>query len=352
MTEADFVRLYQYRNGQFTRIECPGDLILNTSFSEDGQEMMYTASNTDYPAQIYTLNLSNNQAALWDNPAQQQYENIVFGEMKDWDYNYKKGTVIDGRYYLPADFDPTKKYPLIVYYYGGTTPVARSFGGRWPFNLYTANGYVVYVLQPSGAIGYGQEFSARHQNNWGKITGDEIIASTKAFIKAHSFIDPARVGCMGASYGGFTTEYLTTQTDIFACAISHAGISSIAGYWGEGYWGYGYSTNASAHAYPWNRRDIYVDQSPLFNADKVKVPILLIHGTKDVNVPTGQSIQFYTALKLLGKDAELVFVKDADHAVVDYNQRILWNNTILSYFAKYLKGKPAWWEHQYKDLNL
>lgn len=97
---------------------------------------------------------------------------------------------------------------------------------------------------------------------------------------------------MGASYGGFTTEYLTTQTDISACAISHAGISTIAGYWGEGYWGYGYSTNASAHAYPWNRRDIYVDQSPLFNADKVKVPILLIHGTKDVNVPTGQSIQF------------------------------------------------------------
>ena len=87
--------------------------------------------------------------------------------MKDWDYKYKKGTVIDGRYYLPADFDPAKKYPLIVYYYGGTTPVSRSFGGRWPFNLYTANGYVVYVLQPSGTIGYGQEFSARHQNNWG-----------------------------------------------------------------------------------------------------------------------------------------------------------------------------------------
>lgn len=351
-TEADFVRLYRYADGRFTRIDCPGDLILQTSYAQDAEEMMYTASNTDYPPRIYTLNLNSLQAELWENPAQEQYRNIVFGEMKDWDYQYKKGSLIDGRYYLPADFDPQKKYPLIVYYYGGTTPVARSFGGRWPFNLYTANGYVVYVLQPSGAIGYGQEFSARHQNNWGKITADEIIASVKAFTKAHSFIDPARIGCMGASYGGFTTEYLTTQTDIFACAISHAGISSIAGYWGEGYWGYGYSTNASAHAYPWNRRDIYVDQSPLFNADKVKVPILLIHGTKDVNVPTGQSIQFYTALKLLGKDAELVFVKDADHAVVDYNQRILWNNTILAYFAKYLKNQPAWWEHLYKDLNL
>lgn len=352
VTEADFVRLYRYENEKFTRIECPGDLILQTSFSADANELMYTASTFNYPPQIYTLNLTNLQSNLWDNPHREQYENIVFGEMKDWDYQYKKGTHIDGRYYLPANFDPHKKYPLIVYYYGGTTPVARTFGGRWPFNLYAANGYVVYVLQPSGTIGYGQEFSARHQNNWGKITAGEIIASTKAFIKAHSFIDPARIGCMGASYGGFTTEYLTTQTDIFTCAISHAGISSISGYWGEGYWGYGYSTNASAHAFPWNRRDIYVDQSPLFNADKVKTPILLIHGTKDVNVPTGQSIQLYTALKLLGKDAELVFVKDADHTVVDYNQRIIWNNTILAYFAKYLKGQPAWWEHLYKDLNL
>lgn len=352
VADADFVRLYRYSNGKFNRIDCPGDMILNLSIAENGPEVLYTASNTNYPPRIFSLDLSNDKSELWYNPAQEQYENIVFGEMKDWDFNYKKGTVIDGRYYLPADFDPNKKYPLIVYYYGGTTPVSRSFGGRWPFNLYTANGYVVYVPQPSGAIGYGQEFSARHQNNWGKITADEIIAATKAFAKAHPFIDAARIGCMGASYGGFTTEYLTTQTDIFACAISHAGISSISSYWGEGYWGYGYSANASAHAYPWNRRDIYVDQSPLFNADKVKVPILLIHGTKDVNVPTGESIQFYTALKLLGKDAELVFVKDADHAVVDYNQRILWNNTILSYFAKYLKGQPAWWEHQYKDLNL
>jgi hypothetical protein len=165
-------------------------------------------------------------------------------------------------------------------------------------------------------------------------------------------VDAQRVGCMGASYGGFTTMYLQTRTDIFACAISHAGISSISSYWGEGYWGYSYSTNASAHAFPWNRKDIYVDQSPLFNADKVKTPMLLLHGTADVNVPTGESIQFYTALKLLGKDVELVLIKNADHAVVDYNQRIIWGNTIMAYFAKYLKDEPAWWENMYKDKNL
>lgn len=352
--DGDYVHLFRYnvKNKHIAQIECPGDIILSTSIPEKGNRMMYIASNVTYPPVIYTMNLNGLETAQWANPAKQQYEYIVFGEVKDWDYNYKKGTVIDGRYYLPADFDPNKKYPLIVYYYGGTTPVERSFGGRYPFNLYAANGYVVYVLQPSGTIGYGQEFSARHQNNWGKITGDEIIASTKAFIKAHSFIDATKVGCMGASYGGFTTMYLTTHSDIFTCAISHAGISSLDGYWGDGYWGYTYSTNATAHAFPWNCKDIYVDQSPLFSADKAHNPILLIHGTKDVNVPTAQSMQFYTALKLLGKDVELVFVKDADHHVVDYKQRILWNNTIMAYFAKYLKGQPAWWENLYPEKNL
>ena len=351
--DTDYIHLFRYgKDGKISKIKCPGDLVQRISLAQNGNIGVYTASDESYPTRVYTLNLTDLDAKEWANPQGEQYKNIVFGQVKDWDYNYKKGTTIDGRYYLPADFDPNKKYPMIVYYYGGTSPVERTFGGRWPFNLYAANGYVVYVMQPSGTTGFGQEFSARHQNNWGIITADEIIACTKAFLKAHPFVDAKRVGCMGASYGGFTTMYLQTRTDIFACAISHAGISSISSYWGEGYWGYSYSTNASAHSFPWNRKDIYVDQSPLFNADKVKTPMLLLHGTADVNVPTGESIQFYTALKLLGKDVELVLIKNADHAVVDYNQRIIWGNTIMAYFAKYLKGQPAWWENMYKDKNL
>lgn len=351
--DGEYVRLFSYKNGKIESIKTSGDMFLKMSIAQESNDILYIASDLQYPPRIYMMNLTQSQSnQMWMDPTREQYKNIVFGEVGDWDYKYSKNTMIDGRYYLPHNFDASKKYPMIVYYYGGTTPVGRNFGGRWPFNMYAAMGYVVYVLQPSGTIGYGQEFAARHQNNWGKITGDEIIKSVKEFMEVHPFVDKSCVGCMGASYGGFTTMYLTTQTDIFACAISHAGISSISSYWGDGYWGFGYSTNASGHAYPWNRRDIYVDQSPLFNADKVNCPILLIHGTKDVNVPTSESMQFYTALQLLGKESDLVFVKDADHAVVDYQQRILWNNTIMSYFAKYLKNQPAWWNNIYPDKNL
>jgi len=145
------------------------------------------------------------------------------------------------------------------------------------------------------------------------------------------------------------TMYLQTQTDMFAAAVSHAGISSISSYWGEGYWGYSYSSGASAGSYPWNNKDLYVNQSPLFNADKVKTPLLLLHGTADTNVPPGESIQMFTALKLLGKPTELVLVEGENHAIYEFEKRINWNHTIYAWFDKWLKGDNRWWEELYPE---
>jgi dipeptidyl aminopeptidase/acylaminoacyl peptidase len=225
--------------------------------------------------------------------------------------------------------------------------VSRDFGGRYPKEVWAANGYIVYVMQPSGSIGYGQEFSAAHVNNWGITVADEIIKGTNVFLAAHPFADKANVGAIGASYGGFMTMLLQTRTDIFAAAVSHAGISNITSYWGEGYWGYGYSSIATAESFPWNRRDIYVDQSPIFFADKVNTPILLLHGASDTNVPLGESWQFYTALKLLGKEVELIEVSDQDHHILNHPKRIKWSETIIAWFDKHLKDQPEWWEEMY-----
>jgi dipeptidyl aminopeptidase/acylaminoacyl peptidase len=162
-------------------------------------------------------------------------------------------------------------------------------------------------------------------------------------------VDKKRVGCIGASYGGFMTMLLMTKTDMFATAISHAGISSISSYWGEGYWGYSYSAMATANSFPWNRKDIYVNQSPLFAADKIKTPLLLLHGASDTNVPVGESIQLYTALKLLNRPVELIQVDDQDHHIMQYSKRILWTKTILAWFDRWLKDQPEWWNEMYSD---
>ena len=230
--------------------------------------------------------------------------------------------------------------------------INRALEFSYSMHMYAALGYVVYTLNPSGTTGFGQEFAARHVNAWGDKTADEIIQGTEQFCKEHSFVNPKKIGCAGASYGGFMTQYLQTKTDLFAAAVSHAGISALSSYWGEGYWGYGYCSVANTGTYPWNNPEFYTKHSPLFNADKIKTPLLLLHGNADTNVPVGESIQMFLALKLLGKTVEFVQVDGEDHGVADYKKRLEWQNTIFAWFAKYLKDEPQWWDALYPERHL
>ncbi len=351
--EEDYRRLFRYnvRRERFDRIDTGTDFLININFARNAQIATYIGNEVNAPPRAYRLNTRNDRYSTLKDTDTERYRHVQFGEVHNWDFSASTGAQIKGRYYLPPDFDPDKQYPLIVYQYGGTNPVGRTFGGRYPFNLWAGNGYIVYVVQPSGATGFGQEFSAAHVNNWGKTVADEIIEGTKKFLEAHPFIDPDRVGVAGASYGGFMTMLLLTQTDIYATGISHAGISNIASYWGEGYWGYSYSAEASAKSFPWDSPEVYIDQSPLYSADKINTPLLLITGDSDTNVPPGESIQMYTALKLLGRPVELILVKGENHHILTYNRRLEWHDTIMAWWDKYLKGQPEWWEKQYPEKN-
>ncbi|MDR0711386.1 MAG: S9 family peptidase [Prevotellaceae bacterium] len=351
VVEADYENVYKYSvaTKTFAKLNLPEDVIRAFRLAKSAPTAAYTGTSTSNAARAYVCDLKSGKSALISNPSEERFAGITFGKVTDWNFTASDGALIKGRYYLPPNFDATKKYPLIVYYYGGTTPVARTLESSYPLHVYAAMGYVVYTLQPSGTIGFGQEFSARHVNAWGKRTADDIIEGTKKFAAAFDFINEKKIGCLGASYGGFMTMYLQTVTDIFAAAASHAGISSIASYWGEGYWGYAYSGAASAGSYPWNNKELYVEQSPLFNADKIKTPLLLLHGTEDTNVPIGESIQMFTALKILGRPVEFIQVKGENHGVASHKRKLEWSYSIYAWFAKWLQDNPSWWESLYPE---
>lgn len=294
------------------------------------------------------LNLKNGKSTLVDDPLKEWLGDTQFGKMEPWKFTASDGTVVDGYMCLPPDFDANKKYPLIVYYYGGTSPSNASFYHLYSPQVFASRDYVVYVLNPSGTTGYGQEYSARHVNAWGKRTADEIIQGVKEFCKAHPFVNKDRIGCLGASYGGFMTQYLLTKTDIFHAAISHAGISNVTSYWGEGFWGYSYNSVAAAKSYPWTDPELFTKQGSLFNADKIHTPLLLLHGTVDTNVPIGESIQLFNALKILGRDVEFITVQDENHVISNFNNKLSWHNTIMAWFAKWLQDDPSWWDALYK----
>jgi dipeptidyl aminopeptidase/acylaminoacyl peptidase len=353
VTEEDFARLYSYDpvKNRFQLIETGVDMVSSIDFASNGQLAVFSGNLSNRFSAFYLTDLSKGSISELENTEGHNYRHVEFGELSDWNFTTAADTEIKGRVYYPPHFDPERKYPVIVYYYAGINPVGRTFGGRYPFNLWAGNGYLVYVLQPSGAIGFGQDFSAEHVNNWGTTVAGEIIEGVTKFLDAHPYADREKVGCAGASYGGFMTMLLLTQTDIFATAISHAGISSISSYWGEGYWGYGYSAEASANSYPWNNHELYIGQSPLFYADRITTPLLLLTGDSDTNVPPGESIQMYTALKLLGRPVELIMVKGEDHHILTYNKRIEWHRTIMAWWDKYLKDQKSWWEELFPEKN-
>lgn len=339
-------------SGKIRPIAATESVITGYAFAADAPLMCFYGQSASNANRLYAYQLKGDKSRLLYDLSADKLKDIALGEVHDWNFKSDDGTTIQGRYYLPPHFDPSRKYPMIVYYYGGTSPTNRMLEMRYSMHMYAALGYVVYTLNPSGTTGFGQEFAARHVNAWGQTTADEIIRGTKLFAAGHAFVDAKKIGCIGASYGGFMTQYLQTRTDIFAAAVSHAGISALSSYWGEGYWGYGYCSVANKGTYPWTDPEFFTRQSPLFNADKIHTPLLLLHGNADTNVPIGESIQMFAALKILGREVAFVQVDGENHGIVGYNKRIKWQNTIYAWFAKWLKDEPEWWEALYPQPTL
>ena len=352
--DKDCVHLFQLnpKSGKFTLLKTPEEYIKSFSLASSAAEMAFSGQSASNADRLYKMNTKALKSQLVDDLSARELKDVELGECKAWNFVNSRGDTLCCRYYLPPHFDAAKKYPMIVNYYGGCSPTSRMFQSRYPHHVYAAMGYVVLVVNPSGATGFGQNFSARHVDTAGEGVAEDIISSTQAFCDEHAFVNRKKIGCIGASYGGFMTQYLQTKTDLFAAAISHAGISDHTSYWGEGYWGYSYSEVSMANEYPWTNKHLFVDQSPLYNADKIHTPLLFVHGTADNNVPVGESIQLYTALKLLGRPTAMVLVDGQDHHIIDYEKRLKWQNTIFAWFAKWLQDDASWWTEMYGDEKM
>lgn len=352
--DRDLKSLYRVNptNGQIDNLKALEEYVMSFDLSATAPVLVYTGQGASNSDRLYSVSLKNGRQNLIEDLSAKRLEGVRLGECKGWPFVTSRGDSISVRYILPPDFDPSEKYPMIVNYYGGCSPTSRTFESRYPHHVYAAHGYVVLVIIPRGSAGFGQEYAAHHVNTAGEGVADDIIEAVKAFTDSHCWVDSKKIGCIGASYGGFMTQYLQTKTDIFAAGISHAGISDHTSYWGEGYWGYSYSEVCMANSYPWTRKDLFVDRSPLFNADKIHTPLLFLHGDSDTNVPFGESIQMYTALKRLGRETAFVAVRGANHQVTEFNKRKQWQETIFAWFAKYLQDDPSWWEAMYPKKSL
>ncbi len=354
---ADSVSVYKLNplNDEIKMIDQPMQVVNGVTIADNAPLMMLHGTSSCIPDRIYSVALGKKKTAvsLVEDLNAGRMSELTIGQCLPMAFQCSRGYTVTGHYYLPANFDAAKKYPVIVHYYGGCSPTSLRFGGgsHYPAHYWNALGYITLIVNPSGAAGFGQEWAARHVNTAGEGVAEDIIEAVKWFADNNQWVNKDKIGCVSASYGGFMTQCLLSKTDIFACGISHAGISDHTSYWGEGYWGYSYSQVSMANSFPWNRKDLYVDRSPLYNADKIKDPILFTHGTADTNVPVGESIQMYTAMKILGVPTAFVLVEGENHGIMEYSKRKKWINTMVAWFDRWLKDDATWWNGMYPEVK-
>ena len=223
------------------------------------------------------------------------------------------GLEIECRLFLPLDFDPTRRYPLVMDVHGG--PNRAFYDSFVPLQQVLAtSGYLVLAANPRGSSTYGNDFVMAGVEDWG---GEDYLDLMEAVdqVAKRPYVDISRMGVHGYSYGGFMSAWIVGHTDRFGAAVVGApcidlysmyGTSDLGVSWGEAQWGGSIVDAAEALA----------ERSPIRYAANVNTPVLLLHGEADARIPIAQSEEFFVALKRLGKEVELVRFPDSSHSFI------------------------------------
>ena len=247
-------------------------------------------------------------------------------------------TQVEGLLIRPPHFDAAKKYPTLLLIHGGPQGAwTDAWGYRWNQQVMAAAGYVVVMVNPRGSTGYGQKFTAEISRDWGGKVYEDLMKGLDAAIAKYPFIDGARVGAAGGSYGGYMIDWIATHTDRFKCLISHAGPYDLASEYGatEELWFPVWEFGGA----PWAKPESYRKWSPSEYASglgKYRTPTLVVGGELDFRVPYNQDLEFFTALQVQGVPSKLVIFPDEGHWVLKPQNSELWYATFLDWLGRYL----------------
>ena len=252
-------------------------------------------------------------------------------------YTGADGWPMDGWIMKPRDFDPSKKYPLIVEIHGGPA-TQYGYGFFHEMQLLTAAGYVVLFTNPRGSCGYGREFSLAVRGAWGEKDSLDIMAGVDALLQK-GYIDEQRLGVTGGSYGGFMTNWLIGHTDRFKAAVTDRSVTNLASDFGSCDLGWTFADD-ELDTTPWEDLDRYMRLSPITYVKNIHTPLLIIHSEQDLRCSIEQAEQLFASLKYLGREVLFVRFEGQSHGLSRSGHpklRIERLRHILGWFEKYLR---------------
>ncbi len=319
-----------------------GDHDIN-AFTLSGDRIVAEVTTISSATELYDIDREGNMTQLTE-VNKPIYDNIRMGEVQKRWVETTDGKQMLTWVILPPDFDPNKKYPTLLYCQGGPQSVVSQFWSyRWNFQLMAAQGYVVVAPNRRGLPSFGQEWLDQ-------ISGDYSGQNIRDYLSAiddvarEPWCDTDRLGCVGASYGGYSVFFLAGNHDHrFKAFIAHCGIYNFESMYGEteelwfvnndyggSYWDKANETAARSYA-----------NSPHKFIDRWDTPILIFTGEYDYRIPFTQSLQAFTAARLRGIDSRLVVFEDEGHQVFKPQNSLTWNREFFSWLDKYVKNAAS-----------
>ena len=304
--------------------------------SADGTRWVWVHTTPGWPAEVYTAGRDlADPVRLTDANAWLRDEAVQLGAVETVRWQNSDGQTVEGVLTKPVGYEAGRRYPFIVNPHGGPSGASlEAFNAQAQF--FAGNGYV--VLQPNfrGSTNYGQDFVNANIENWGITDYDDVMTGVDHAI-AQGWADPDRLICYGWSYGGYMSFWISTQTDRFKAVSAGAGLANLYSM---------YSTNdiqdylASFFGRPWTDEDRYLAHSPIRYVDNVTSPMLILHGSQDTRVPVEQSVEFYQALKDLGKEVTFVRYPREGHGFSEPRHQLDRLRRYAEFFGEYVDNPP------------
>jgi dipeptidyl aminopeptidase/acylaminoacyl peptidase len=307
--------------------------------SGDGKTLVFSHSSMTNPNEIFTANADGSGVMPLTKANDALLSSFGLKPAEEVTWTGAMGAKVAGWIVKPANFSPRKKYPLAVLIHGGPQGAwSDNWGYRWNPQIFANAGYVVFMPNPRGSTGYGQQFVADISGDWGgKVFID--IKNGVAQTAALPYVDKTRIGGAGASYGGYMIDWIEGHNNDprfqFKVLVSHDGVYNLTSMYGatEELW----FTDWEFKGTPWTNKPMYERWSPHNFVANFKTPILIITNGLDYRVPEGEGLQMFTAVQRMGVESKLVDFPDEGHWVGKPANSAFWYNTVIGWLDKHLK---------------
>ncbi|MBO4597559.1 MAG: S9 family peptidase [Bacteroidaceae bacterium] len=308
-----------------------------TSVQLFGKNLLCGRQSMCEPTDLYIVSTKDGSTTRLTNENKYFFDNIDFGKVEPHWTKATDGKSILSWIVLPPNFDKTKKYPTLLFCEGGPqSPVSQFWSFRWNMMIMAANGYVVVAPNRRGLPGFGHEWNEEISLDYGGQCMNDYFSAIDDAAKNLPYVDKDRLGCVGASFGGFSVYWIAGHHDKrFKAFIAHDGIFNIEQQYleTEEMWFANWDMGGAF----WNGHDKTFKNSPHRFVDKWDTPILCIQGEKDYRIVTSQAMSAFNAARLRGIPAEFLCFPDENHWVLKPQNGILWQRRYFNWLDKYLK---------------